>query len=200
MSLIINPIEQMPELGIEQSNLIKNCYMDFLDKKIKYDNMHDYYHGKTDAVLNYKQVDSRSNRTINFDFMSKFIDEEVSYSVGNDVKYLSYSGDTEIIEFIRKNFAHWSKKHNSRLCREMLRYGEAYELYYFDKNLDGNMRFSCKIISPRHGYAYMDENDNVILFLHIFKKKFDATIYIDVYTPDWIYHLNSAYNIIAEPT
>ena len=32
--------------------------------------------------------------------MSKFIDEEVSYSVGNDVNYLSYSENAEITDFI----------------------------------------------------------------------------------------------------
>lgn len=181
-------------------NLINNCYLDFQKKQAKYDKMHDYYKSETDAAVNYTQVDSRSNATINFDFMSKFIDEEVSYSVGNDVSYLSYSGDTEITDFIRTNLVHWSKKHDHKLCKTMLQYGIAHELCYFDKALDGSMQFSSKVISPRHGYAYLDENNNVDMFLHIFKKKFDTTIYLDVYTPKAIYHLNSAYGQVSEPT
>lgn len=180
--------------------LINNCYIDFQSKQTKLNKMHDYYKSETDATENYTQVDSRSNATINFDFMSKFIDEEVSYSVGNDVSYLSHSGDTKTLDFIRNSFAHWSKKHEHKLCKTMLKYGVAYELCYFDKALDGSMQFSSKVISPRKGYAYLDENGNVTMFLHVFKKKFDTTIYLDIYTPKAIYHLNSAYGQVSEPT
>lgn len=181
-------------------NKISNCYNDYLNKKPKFDKMHEYYKSKTDATQNYEQVDSRSNATINFDFMSKFIDEEVSYSVGNDVNYLSYTGNTEITDFIRKNLAHWSKKHEHKLCKAMLKYGIAYELCYFDEALGGSMQFSSKVIDPRNGYAYLDENDNIVMFLHIFEKKFDTATYLDVYTPKVIYHLNSAYGQVADPT
>lgn len=190
----------IPDLPKELISLINNCYFDYWGKKVQYDKMHDYYHNKTDAVVNYTQIDSRSNRTINFNFMNKFIEEEVSYSVGNDVTYISDSNDKNITDFVHKSFKHWSKKHNHKLCRELLRYGEAYELYYFDNSITGQNQFSCKIINPRHGYVYLDENDRPAVFLHIFQKKFDATTYIDVYTPDWIYHLNGAYGQIGTPT
>lgn len=181
-------------------NLINNCYNEYLEKKPKFDKMHEYYKSETDATENYKEVESRSNSTINFDFMSKFIDEEVSYSVGNDVNYLSYSEDKNIVDFIRTNLAHWSKKHEHKLCKTMLQYGIAYELCYFDKALDGSIQFSSKVISPRNGYVYLDENDKPTMFLHIFKKKFDTTVYLDVYTPKLIYHLNSAKGQVSEPT
>lgn len=191
---------QMLNFSEDAINLINNCYCDYTDQQVNFDKMHNYYKNKTDAVENYTQIDSRSNRTINFNFMNKFIEEEVSYSVGNDVTFTSDSGNKDIINFIHNSFKHWSKKHNHKLCREMLRYGIAYELYYFDKDINGNNQFSCKTISPRHGYVYLDENNKPTFFLHIFKKKFDTTIYLDVYTSDWIYHLNSAYGSVTAPT
>lgn len=199
MDLITASTLKQPEFTQEQFNLLHNCYEDFTEQRVQYNKMHDYYNNNTDAVIGYKQIDDRSNRTINFNFMNKFIEEEVSYSVGNDVTFTSDSGNKDIINFIHNSFKHWSKKHNHKLCREMLRYGEAYELYYFDKDINGDNQFSCKSINPRHGYVYYDENDRPALFLHIFQKKFDATTYIDVYTPDRIYHLNSAFGEVAPP-
>lgn len=200
MGLVIASNLETADLPINLKNLINNCYCDFNYKQEKYEKMHDYYKNKTDAVENYTQVDSRSNRTINFNFMNKFIEEEVSYSVGNDVTFTSDSGNKNITDFIHKSCKHWSKKHNHKLCRKMLKYGEAYELYYFDNDINKNPQFSCKVIDPRHGYVYLDANDKPALFLHIFKKKFDTMTYIDAYTPDWIYHLNSAYGQVSTPT
>lgn len=184
----------------EEKILLHNCYSDFIGKQIKYDSIHSYYKGETEATENYKMLTKRSNNKANCDFMGKFVDEEVSYSLGNEIGYISNSGNPKIIEAINYNLAHWSVGHDSELGKKLFKYGLAYELYYIEEDMNGGNQFSCKAISPRSGYAYINENGKVIYFLHVFKKKFNATIFIDVYTPNFIYHCNSSFEDIKPPT
>lgn len=178
------------------SVLIKNCYEEFLTKKPLLDKMYEYYKGNTDAMSGYKMVTERSNNKTPINYMKKFIKEEVSYSVGNPVAFTSKSGDKKIIEAIDYNTAHWSKKHDGDLAKGMLTFGFSYDLYYTDKE----SQFSAKVIPGNQGYVYKDDYGNVVLFLHIFTKKFDKTTYIDVYDSEKIYHLNSDYAEVDTPT
>jgi len=146
---------------------------------------------------NYNYVNDRYNKRINANFIKKFVKEEVSYSVGNDITYTSHSGNEKITESLRLNMAHWKADHDANLAKNMLIYSQAYELYYIDKNA----QFSSRIISPRHGIAFIDNCDNVIFFLHIFRKPYeDKGIYIDIYTDSEIIHCNETFNEIAERT
>ncbi|GAA0061723.1 phage portal protein [Clostridium sp. CTA-1] len=170
-------------------NLLKKAYEEYQNNKSTYEKMYNYYKGNTDAINNYQMVTERSNNKINTNFIKKFIKEEVSYSVGNDVTYISKSGNENIVNDIDYYLDHWNEGHDSNLAKNMLIYSLAYELYYVDK--EG--QFSSKIISPREGYAAVDDFGNISFFMHTYKLKFDDTTYIDVYTDDKIYHFNDKF-------
>lgn len=158
--------------------------------------MYEYYKGNTDAMANYKMVTERSNNKTPVNYIKKFIKEEVSYSVGNDVNYISKSGNENIVNDIDYYLDHWSEGHDSNLAKNMLIYSLAYELYY----VDGEGQFSSKIISPREGYAAIDDFGNISFFMHIYKLKFDNTTYIDVYTDEEIIHFDDKFEKINKPT
>ncbi|ADL08039.1 phage portal protein [Thermosediminibacter oceani] len=180
--------------------LIKSCLEDYFLNLPKFQKMYNYYLGKTDAMLNYQMITNRTNNKVNCNFIKTFIKEEVSYIVGNKVTYISKSGNEDIINAITQNLAHWSEKHDQNLCKKMLTFGEAYELYYVDK--DG--LFSAQIYSPLNSYALLDDYGNVQMFLVLFKKKFDETQYLDVYYPGKVEHYTvsgiSDINYIGEDT
>ncbi|WP_080945173.1 phage portal protein [Clostridium sporogenes] len=177
-------------------DLLKKAYEEYQSNKITYDKMYEYYKGNTDAMANYKMVTERSNNKTPVNYIKKFIKEEVSYSVGNDVNYISKSGNENIVNDIDYYIDHWSEGHDSNLTKNMLIYSLAYELYYVDK--EG--QFSSKIISPREGYAAIDDFGNISFFMHTYKLKFDDTTYIDVYTDKEILHFNDKFEKINKPT
>lgn len=176
--------------------LLKKAYEEYENSKFTYEKMYQYYKGNTDAMANYKMVTERSNNKTPVNYIKKFIKEEVSYSVGNDVTYISKSGNENIVNDIDYYLDHWSEGHDSNLAKSMLIYSLAYELYYVDK--EG--QFSSKIISPREGYAAIDDFGNVSFFMHIFKLSFDDTTYIDVYDDKFIYHFNDRFEEISPKT
>ena len=138
---------------------------------------------------NYNYVNDRNDKRINTNFIKKFVKEEVSYSVGNDITYTSHSGDTKIIELLRLRLAHWKADHDATLAKNMLIYSTAYELYYIDKKA----QFCSRVISPRHGIACTDSCDNVEFFLHIFRKAYDTKQYVDIYTDTEIIHCDEVF-------
>ncbi|EPY2285331.1 phage portal protein [Clostridium sporogenes] len=177
-------------------DLLKKAYEEYQSNKITYDKMYEYYKGNTDAMANYKMVTERSNNKTPVNYIKKFIKEEVSYSVGNDVTYISKSGDENIVNDIDYYLDHWSEGHDSNLAKNMLIYSLAYELYYIDK--EG--QFSSKIIPPTQGYVVIDDFGNISFLMHIYKLKFDDNTYIDVYTERNIYHFNESFEEINKPT
>jgi len=145
---------------------------------------------------NYNFVNDRFNNRINTNFVKRFIKEEVSYSVGNDITYISRSSDDNIVDTLKYNLAHWKEDHDSNLAKNMLIYSTAYELYYLDKNAD----FCSRVISPRHGFAFTDNCGDIIFFLHIFRDKFDPKMYIDIYTDSEIIHCDETFTeIVGSP-
>lgn len=70
--------------------------------------MYKYYKGETDAISNYKMVTKRSNNKINTNFLKKFINEEVAYSLANKITYTSRLGDEKIINDLEYYTCHWS--------------------------------------------------------------------------------------------
>lgn len=166
--------------------LLKAAYDYFQIKKPFYDEMYYYYKGHSKALEDYFLIDdnNRSNRTIRVNFVKKFIKEEVSYSIGNEINYISKSQNGNIITDIDFYLGHWSEQHDSKLMNRMLTYGLAYELYY----IDDNAQFCSQIITPREGYAFVDSLGNIQFFMHVYYKKFDSKLYIDVYDKSNIYH------------
>lgn len=177
-------------------DLLENCYLDFLIKKPVYDDMYEYYKGNTSAMRNYKMVTQRSNSKIRCNFIKKFIKEEVSYSVGNDVTYISRSGNENIIKDTSYYMGHWSAKHDGDLSKKMLTFGITFELYYIDKQ----NQFCSRIVTPDKGYAYTDDLGNILFFMHIFTKKFDTRTYIDVYDDNFIYHYDDSFESVSNPS
>lgn len=145
--------------------------------------MQDYYIGNSDTIRNFQIITDRTNQKAAVNYTRKFIKEEVAYILGNDITYITKSSDEDIITAITTNLAHWSEKHDQNLCTNMLKFGKAFELYY----LNANGKFSAKVLSPLEGYALTDENDNIALFMHFFKKRFyDKNTYMDLYLPNGI--------------
>jgi SPP1 family phage portal protein len=142
------------------------------------------------GVGEYSYINDRNNNKIPTNFIGKFVDEETSYSIGQNLNYISYSGDSKIIEAIRLNLANWKEDHDVKLMKDMLTYSKTFELYYIDKDAC----FCSRIISPRHGIAYTDECDEPIFFLHIFRRAYDTKQYVDVYTDSEIIHCNEVFN------
>ena len=141
-------------------------------------------------------VNDRYNKKISTNFLKKFIREEVSYSVGNDITYTSHKGDEKIIELLRLSTAHWKADHDANLAKGMLIYSNAYELYYIDEDA----RFCSRVISPRNGICYCDDRGNTKFFLHVFRRSYDAKVYIDVYTDTEIIHCDEVFTELEERT
>jgi len=142
---------------------------------------------------NYNFVNDRFNNRVNTNFIKRFVKEEVSYSVGNDITYISRSSDDEIVNVLKYNLAHWKEDHDSTLAKNMLIYSTAYELYYINKNGE----FCSRVISPRHSFALTDNNGDIIFFLHVFREKFDPKMYIDIYTENEIIHCDETFKEIS---
>lgn len=164
---------------------LQNCREEFLLNQSLYNKMESYYNGKTDAIANYEMITERANNKVANNMLQKFVVEEAAYVCGNKTTYTSHSNDPKIIEDIRSNTFHWSEKHDRELCKEALKFNEAYELYYV--NTDG--LFSSIILTPRDTYVLRDDIDNVVLVIRFFMKKFDLiTIYADVYEGNTVSH------------
>lgn len=174
--------------------LLEQCYKDYLSKKSTHDKMYQYYCGESDAIKKYTAQEYQESHKMNLNYLKKLIKEEISYSIGNQPSYISKTNDDDIVQEIDYYTYHWNRNHDVEVLKNMLLYSTVYELYYVDR--EG--QFSAKVISPRGGYAYMDDFGNILLFFHIFKLKFDDTVYIDVYDNKYIYHFDEDFNEIKK--
>lgn len=180
----------------------KRAYAKFLSNKDKFSKMYEYYKGNTDAIQNYQQTD-RANLEVNTNYMKKFIKEEISYSIGNDITYISKSGNTEMISAIDNEFETLSEKHDIELMKTMLIFGIAFELYYID-----NLEFKSKILKPTEGCISKDKNGNITFFMRIFseeifdveEKTYVEKTFIDVYTQNEILHFDGDFNVVSAST
>src|SRR5699024_10075821 len=166
-----------------KKELQKKLYNEFQTNKPDYEKMYDYYIGDTDTDQDYKMITPRSHNIVKVNFIKKFIKEEVSYSVGNDINYISKSGNENIVNDIDYYLDHWSEGHDADLAKNMLIYGLAYELYYIDK--EG--QFTSKIIPPTRGFAVTDEFGYVEYFVHVYKLKYQDEVTIDIYDENDVY-------------
>lgn len=180
--------------------LLNNIKSDFETRKIIYDKIYDYcVTGKSEAYNEYKHNPKRSNLKVRTNFIKKFIKEEVSYLLSNKPTYISRSDDADEVEFVNFKLLHWNKNHDKMLLRDMLSYGSVFELYYISK-IGKEVLFNSKIVSPRDGYLLTDEFGRAKIFLRFFKKKFDTKQYIDIYTNEFIYHVDDSFSEVSEPT
>ncbi|KZE74376.1 phage portal protein [Paenibacillus elgii] len=150
----------------------------------------DYYNGQHAILKDYAMQESRSNRKLIFNFPKKFVDNETGYLLGKPVNYVSKSDHDEIAHKIDLHMSHWDKEHNINLRKQSEIFGESFELNYIDS--DG--QFSATVLSPLNAYVLEDGTAecNVLLGLHKFARKFEETVYLDVYTDSEILHYEIA--------
>ena len=177
--------------------LIQKYHSLFISNKLTYAKMDDYYNGITDAITNYKMVTERSNLKVNCNFLKKFIKEETSYSVGNDITYISKSSDEGIIDTIDLNFQNLSTQHDIELMKTMLKFNIAYELYYIE-----NDEFKTKVISPLEGFLIKENNIVTGFGREYVIEGLEDEIYLDIYTSTSILHykIGEDYSEIRDAT
>ena len=174
--------------------IVYKMYNQYNIEKGKYKKMYDYYIGKTDTKLYYPTTD-RSNIKVTDNFIKSFIDEEVSFMVGQPITYTSRSNNKEIINDLEYYLNNIDTTIDTKLATNLLIYGKAYEFYYIN-----NLEFKIKSFSPLNSYAYCDEEGKVQLFMYFYKKDLDDKIYIELIDDNYIYHLNDSLGEIAPPT
>ena len=178
--------------------VIKDFYEDYKSDLPIYEKAYNYYKGKTDAMRNYKMVTERSNNRINTNFIKKFVKEEVSYSVGNEINYLSNTGNSNYIDDINYTLVTWEDDHDAKLAKKMILLSEAYELYYVER---GSGEFRSRVLSPLDGFVIKNERDEVLYFVHVHThgRNENKKTYIDIYDNKNIYFYDEYFNKLAEP-
>jgi SPP1 family phage portal protein len=163
--------------------LVQKYHTLFLANRDRYLEIESYYKGHSEAMHNYKMITDRSNLRVRTNFLKKFIKEEVSYSVGNDITYISKSSNDKIIKTIDYNFQNLSTQHDIELMKSMLKFDKAFELYYIE---DGE--FKAKVISPLEGFLIKENNKITGFGREYVVRGLQDEIYIDVYTATEIRH------------
>lgn len=175
--------------------LVRLCYKEYSNRLQYYDKINAYYYGNTDSLANFKPMKGRSNLKPRTNFIQKLVDEEASYSFGNKITYTSKDNNREVINDIDYILSGYKADYDINLGIELIKYGVCYEINYRK-----NGKFKSKTVTPLNGYMFLDEDDDPVYFLHIYKKKFDTKEYIDVYTNRNIYHFDSSFKEISKPT
>lgn len=163
-----------------ETQLIEKMIAEFRAKKPLYNLMSLYYDGEHDVKRKYKKLKKRSNQIVMENFVSKFINEEIGYSLGNPISFVSKSGNNDMVDAIEKSTFHWKDNHNQELMRNLEIYGSAFTLNYIDKK----GRFSERILNPENAICYVDADGVPVLFIHFYIPKYEDTEYHDIYYPD----------------
>ena len=151
-----------------ETQLIEKMIADYNNNKTLYNAMARYYKGDMDINYQYRKFPNRANNIVIDNFVNKFINEEVQYSLGNPISYVSMSGNKDVIEAIYSNTFHWKDTHNQELMRTLEIYGCAYALNY----IDAKGRFSERILNPENAIVYCDSDGVPVRFIHFYKKKY----------------------------
>ncbi len=166
--------------NMTDKQLLSKMIADYQNKKQDYHVMSRYYKGDHDINYHYNKFPNRANQVVIDNYINKFINEEVQYSLGNPISYVSLSGNDEIIDKIFQNLYHWKDNHNQELMRNLEIYGKAYLLHY----VDAKGRFSERILNPENAIVYRNSDGIPVRFIHFYKKKYEDCEYRDVYYPD----------------
>ena len=178
--------------------LIDKMIAEFRQDLPLYDSMDLYYKGDQDINRLYNKFPNRANQIVIDNFVNKFINEEVQYSLGNPLSYVSMSGDKTVIDDIYKSVFHWKDTHNQKLMRTLEIFGKAFILNY----IDSKGRFSEKILSPKNAICFCDDDGLPIRFIHFYIPKYETTEYHDIYYPNGsieIYKGNSLIQTKTQP-
>lgn len=162
------------------NKLIDNMIAEYQSEGLVYQSMSKYYKGDHDINYHYNKFPNRANQIVIDNFVNKFINEEVQYSLGNALSYVSLSGNKDIIKDIYASTFHWKDSHDQELMRTLEIYGTAYILNY----VDSKGRFSERILSPKNAIVYTDTDGVPVRFIHFYKMKYEEAEYHDIYYPD----------------
>lgn len=163
-----------------ETQLINRMTAEFNNNKNLYHSMKRYYKGDHDINYSYSKFPNRANQIVIENYVNKFINEEVQYSLGNPISYVALSGNKEEIDTIYNNTFHWKENHNQELMRTLEIYGCAYALHY----IDAKGRFSERILNPENAIVYCNADGVPVRFIHFYKKKYEDDEYRDIYYPD----------------
>lgn len=147
---------------IIDKELIEKARKKWEGKLSTYNKMYEYYKGNTDIDKDYKLQTDRSNLKTKTNFIKKFVDEEVSYSLGNDITYISKSDNKTATDFIDVAFENLSKQHDSELEKMMLIFNLVYEIYYIE-----DKSFKAMVVPPNEGFEVKDNIGSVIAFARV---------------------------------
>lgn len=162
---------------METETIIKEMIADYRASLPVYQVMQRYYKGDHDIIYKVWSNPKRCNKIAIENFISKFIDEEVNYVLGNPLSYVSKSGNMDAISAIDSNLFHWRTNHNALLMRDLEIFGKVYSLSYLDR--EG--RYCERILNPTNAIAYCDEDKKPLIFIHFYHKKYDSAEYYDIY-------------------
>lgn len=162
------------------TELITNMIAEYTADKPTYDSMKAYYDGKHEILSKYKKMPFRPNQIVVDNYINKFINEEVQYSLGAPLSYVSKSGKKKIIDAVYNATFHWKENHNQELMRTLQIYGKAYLLHH----LDSEGRFCEKILNPSNSIVYCNDEGVPMLFIRFYTPKYETTEYKDIYFPD----------------
>ena len=162
---------------MNKETLIKEMIAEYRAALPAYTVMQRYYNGDHDIVYKVWSNPKRCNKIAVENFISKFVDEEVNYVLGNALSFVSKTGNTDEIKAIDDNLFHWRTNHNALMMRDLEIYGKVYALSYIDRK----GRYCERILNPTNAIAYCDDDNVPLLFIHFYKKKYDSAEYFDVY-------------------
>ncbi|MDF2589840.1 MAG: phage portal protein family [Anaerocolumna sp.] len=164
----------------DEKTIIDSMVQGYYANLQSYIKMRDYYNGEHDIVATYKRETNRNNYISINNFIQKFIDEEIQYTLGNAVSFTSMSGNNEIINAIDNSLFHFKANHNQLLMKELEIYGTCYELSYIDRK----GRYCTRILNPTNAIIYTDEDEVPQIFIHFYKRQYDDNQYKDIYYND----------------
>lgn len=176
---------------IYNRQIVNKLYEEYNKRKVIAIKQYDYYKGKTDIFKTYKTTD-RSNRKVSDNFIRTFIEEEVSFMVGQPITYVA---DKNIVSNINYNLENINTTLDTELTTNLLIFGEAYELYYINNN-----EFKIKELNPLNSIAYCDTEGKAQLFMYFYYKELDDNLYFDVIDDRYIYHFKEGFTQVQEPT
>jgi len=174
---------------MDNKTLLEKMIAEHYKYKNTFASMKRYYDGEHDIKRNYIKFKKRANKITIDNFVNKFINEEVQYSLGNPLSYVSLSNNKDAVEAIYNHTFHWKENHNQELMKTLEIFGTAYILNY----IDTDERFSEKILNPLNAICYCDDDGKPYRFIHFYKKPFDDSNYRDVYL-----YFSLVYNLVFQ--
>lgn len=175
----------------------KLLHQEYINNKGVYNKILNYFKGKTDAINNYQSTD-RSNQKVSCNYLKKYVKEETSYSVGNDITYSSKQNIEDAITSISELMENFKENHDIQCFRNMVLFGLVFEVYYIAR--DGSLQ--ARIVKPTEGWHRVDDEGNITEFIRAFTRVVEGELkeFYDYYTVEGIYHLNDKFEEVDPMT